>query len=342
MQTDGTKRLTLKDVAKLAGVAPSTVSFVLNGKAKQMRITDEQAERIMGIVEKSGYEPHRVAVNLRTGQSKTLGLMVESISGSFFASLAKSIEVEAENLGYNVVYCSTENNTKKGSELINMLSRQMVDGYLITPAPGMEKDILKLVANRRPVVLMDSYFPDINVPYVLIDNYAGVVQGMEYFISKGYRKIAFITADMNVIQLKERQRGYEETLRRHKIPVKKKLILPLVFNGPRATAIKEITTFVKQNDIDAVFCATNYVGILTIEALSKLHLKMPDQMGLICFDDHDIFRLYPPGITVIQQPIEEIAQTAIRLLMNQLDKSKVYIKKSKVQLPGKFIVRGSV
>jgi LacI family transcriptional regulator len=342
MNNDGTKRLTLKDVAKLAGVAPSTVSFVLNGKAKQMRITDEQAERIMGIVEKSGYEPHRMAVNLRTGQSKTLGLMVESISGSFFATLAKNIEVAAEKLGYNVVYCSTENNTKKGSELINMLSRQMVDGYLITPAPGMEKDILKLVAHRRPVVLMDSYFPDINVPYVLIDNYAGVVQGMEHFISKGYRKIAFITADMKVIQLMERQRGYEDTLRKHKIPVRKKMVLPLPYGMPRTTAIKEITTFIKQNEVDAIFCATNYIGILVIEALSKLQLKMPDDIGVISFDDHDIFRLYPPGITVIQQPIAEIAQTAILLLMNQLDKSKVYIKKSKVQLPGKFIIRGSV
>ena len=84
------KRLTLKDVAKMAGVAPSTVSFVLNGKGKQMRIRDEVATRIMQVAEKSGYEPHRMAVNLRTGQSKTLGLIVESISGSFFASLAKT------------------------------------------------------------------------------------------------------------------------------------------------------------------------------------------------------------------------------------------------------------
>ncbi|MBS0026410.1 LacI family DNA-binding transcriptional regulator [Chitinophaga sp. 22321] len=336
------KRLTLKDVAKMAGVAPSTVSFVLNGKGKQMRIRDEVATRIMQVAEKSGYEPHRMAVNLRTGQSKTLGLIVESISGSFFASLAKTIETEAERRGYNVVYCSTENNAQKGGELIRMLGRQMVDGYLITPAPGMEKEIQHLVQQHKPVVLMDSYFPSIKTPYVLINNFDGVQQGMKHLISKGFTKIGFVMVDVKLIQIEERLRGYVTALKDHKIPVKKKHILQLQYHKQREDSLRELQDFIEANsELEAIFFSTNYLGILGLEVLARMGLKMPDDIAVLCFDDHDIFRLYPPGISVIEQPIEGIAKTAIDLLMHQLDKNSTPLKKNAVELPGKFILRGS-
>ncbi|MBV8255233.1 MAG: substrate-binding domain-containing protein [Chitinophaga sp.] len=336
------KRLTLKDVARMAGVAPSTVSFVLNGKAKQMRIRDEVAQKIMGVVNQSGYEPHRVAVNLRTGQSKTLGLIVESISGSFFASLARTIEIEAERLGYNVVYCSTENNAEKGGELIRMLGRQMVDGYLITPAPGMENDIRRLVQMHKPVVLMDSYFPGIKAPYVLIDNFHGVQLGMDHLFEKGYRKIGYVSVDISLIQLSERQRSYVQALRKMEIPFRKKRMVELNYHDSREQNLAHLEAFIRENrDLDAIFFATNYLGILGLEALGRLKLSMPKHMAVICFDDHDIFRLYPPGITCIEQPIEGIASKAITLLMKQLDKQQGPLKESQVTLPGKLIVRSS-
>ncbi|RFS22656.1 LacI family transcriptional regulator [Chitinophaga silvatica] len=336
------ERLTLKDVAKLAGVAPSTVSFVLNGKGKQMRIRDEVAQKIMQVAEKSGYEPHRMAVNLRTGQSKTLGLIVESISGSFFASLAKTIETEAERNGYNVVYCSTENNAQKGAELIKMLGRQMVDGYLITPAPGMEKGVQQLVQNQRPLVLMDSYFPGIKAPYVLTNNYDGVQQGIRQLVKKGLTKIAFVTVDLDLIQLTERQRGYVNTLKENKIAVKKKYILQLKYHRQQSDSLRELRSFLEENpELEAIFFATNYLGIIGLEAISQLGLKMPDDLAVMCFDDHDIFRLYPPGISVIEQPIDNIARTAIDMLMQQLDKGKGPLKKFAVELPGRMILRGS-
>lgn len=336
------KRLSLKDVARMAGVAPSTVSFVLNGKARQMRISDELAEKVMAVVKKTGYTPHSVAVNLRTGQSKTLGLMVESISGSFFAALARVIESEADKYGYNIVYCSTENNPQKGGDLIRMLGRQQVDGYLITPAPGMEKDIQQLQAHKRPVVLMDSYFPEVSVPYVLIDNAGGVKQGIKHLVGKGYKKIGFVTVDMELVQIQQRLQGYKDTLRDNDMPVRNKQILKLSYNIPREEAVKTIQDFIKENKgMDALFFSTNYLGILGLESIAGLGLKIPDDMAMICFDDHDIFRLYPPGITVVQQPIEEIAKTAMTLLMNQLDKSKPATRKNQVEVPGKFIQRGS-
>jgi LacI family transcriptional regulator len=174
------KRVSLKDIAKLAGVSPSTVSFVLNGKAKQMRISSTLADKIIEVARKEGYHPNQVAVSLRTGKSHMLGLIVESMSGNFFASFARVIEEEAATHGYKVVYCSTENQQQKAHELIRMLGHQQVDGYIVTPTPGMEEDIRTLAEAKKPVVLMDSYFPGIDVAYVLVDNFDGVTKGMNH------------------------------------------------------------------------------------------------------------------------------------------------------------------
>ena len=187
------KRVSIKDIAKQAGVAPSTVSFVLNGKAKEMRISDQLAEKIKSLAKKVGYHPNQTAVSLRTGRSKIIGLIVEDISNVFFATLAKTIEDKAYSLGYRIVYCSTENNDDKGNELIKMLLNQQVDGFLITPSKGMNLQVAELLKRHKPVVLMDRFFPDVKVPYVLVDNFEGVAMAIEHLASGGYKKIGFVS-----------------------------------------------------------------------------------------------------------------------------------------------------
>ena len=335
------KRVSLKDIAKLAGVSASTVSFVLNGKAKQMRISQALTEKIIEIAKNEGYQPNPVAVSLRTGRSQMLGLVVENISGNFFASLARIIEDEAAAFGYKVVYCSTENNTKKGHELIQMLSQQQVDGYIITPTEGMEQDIKELVARHRPVVLMDSYIPGIEVPYVLVNNYEGVIQGMDHLVKKGIRKVGFITVDLDLVQIQQRKKGYIESLKKHGLPVDEKLILTLNYNQPHNESIAAIKSFITGNNgLEALFFATNYLGLLGLESIHELNIKFPGELAMISFDDHDVFRLYPPGITSIRQPVEEIAKTAMQLLMSQLGKTEKS-NNTKVEIPARLVIRGT-
>jgi len=317
------KRVSIKDIAQRAGVVPSTVSLVLNGKAKQMRISDELAERIKGFAIETGYQPLQTAVSLRTGRTKILGLIVEDISNVFFASLAKCIEDEAYALGYRIVYCSTENDLKKGHELIRMLAQQQVDGYLITPSCGMDEDIRNLVAARKPVVLMDRYFPDIDVPYTLVDNHKGVLKGMAHLFGKGYRNIGFVTVDLEQIQMQEREQAYRDAYKNRNLKVKEELILKLPYKLKAEEAIDKILYYIKNTKgLDAVFFATNYIGIHGLESIRKAGLNIPGDLGVICFDDHDIFRMYTPGITVIKQPIEVIAKSAIQMLLDQLEKRK--------------------
>ena len=335
------KRVSLKDIARIAGVSPSTVSFVLNGKAKQMRISETLASKIMEVAKKEGYHPNPVAVSLRTGKSQILGLVVETISGNFFASLSRIIEEEAARFGYKIVYTSTENNRQKGKELIGMLSQRQVDGYIITPTPGMEQDIKELIADNKPVVLMDSYFPGIDVPHVLVNNYEGVMKGMSHMIEKGYRRIGFVTVDLNLVQMEERLKAYQDAMNKEGLNTDN-LVLTLKYEEEKEIGIQQVTSFIKNTpDLEAVFFATNYLGLLGLESIHRLGLKLPDDLAMIVFDDHDVFRLYPPGITCIRQPAEEIAKTALELLMDQLGKGNNTGGETKLEISPGLVIRGT-
>ena len=314
------KSISIKDIAKRAGVVPSTVSSVLNGKAKTARISDQLAEKIQALAKEMGYQPNYTAVSLRTGRTKILGLIIEDISNIFFATLAKTIEDEVYSLGYKIVYCSTENNDEKGSELVNMLLQRQVDGFLITPSQGMQPDVSKLLGLRKPVVLIDRYFPELTVPSTLVDNYAGVRSGIEHLLHRGYRNIAFVTVDLDQVQMKQREAAYRETLANNGMVGGEEMVLQIPYTDTPGEAVKRISRFIRSaSTIDAVFFATNYLGIYGIESLKELGMQIPTDIAIISFDDHDIFRLYNPGVTVIEQPIEDIAKTAVRLLIQQLE-----------------------
>lgn len=336
------KKISLKDIAQLAGASPSTVSFVLNGKAKAMRISETLAKKIKAVAKQEGYKPNQVAVSLRTGQTKILGLIVESIGGHFFGALARVIEDEADKYGYRIIYCSTENKPEKGREMIRMLSQSQVDGYLITPVQGMEEDIKELIKHKRPVVLIDGYFPEIPVPYVLVNNFAGVTEGMNHLIAKGHKKIAFVTVGIDLVQIQQREDAYLRAMRKSKLPGGKKLIFTLDYDYDKAQAILLLSEFIASHrDLDAIFFATNYLGITGLQCINNLKLKVPSDIAVICFDDHDIFSILPPGIAAIKQPVEEIAKTAVRLLLQQLGKEKTMTGGSNIEIKGTLIERGS-
>ncbi len=215
---------------------------------------------------------------MRTGKTKTIGLIVENISNAFFATLAKTIEDEAKKYDYKVVYCSTDNDEVKARELINMLSQRQVDGYIITPTPQLADEIRKLQAENKPVVLIDRYFPEHHeIPAVLVDNREGVAKGTEYLIGKGYRKIALVTIETDMAHMKDRLSGYYDVLRRHDIPIDERRVKVVPYQADRETSLEMIVELLDEagREIDAVFFLTNYLGVLGIEAIKKKTVEDP-------------------------------------------------------------------
>ena len=335
------KQHSIKDIARLAGVVPSTVSFVINGKEKEMRISETLAKKIRKIIKETGYVPNRSAVSLRTGKTHVIGLIVEDISNVFFSKLAKKIEDLAFTVGYRVVYCSTENSDEKGGELIKMLYKQ-VDGFIITPTSGMREDVLELKNARKPVVLLDRYFTDANLPSVLVDNKASIHRGVELLWEKGYKNIAFVVTALEQVQMQDRLEAFKESIKKYQ-KGKTKNILKLPFSVKEDAYEEGIRTFLQKNPtIDAVFFATNYLAIDGLKALQKLNWSIPEKVGVLSFDDHDIFKLYTPAITAINQPIGEIAKKGVEMLKTQMSYGKNVGSGRNLLLPAELIIRKSL
>lgn len=334
------KNVSLKDIALKVGTSIATVSLVLNGKGKKVRISDALSQKIKTVAKKEGYHPNKMAIGLRTEKSNIIGLIVDTISGHFFAALAEVIEREVDRYGYKVIYCSSGNEVRKGKELIRLLHQHQVDGYMIIPMAGMEKEIGELEEYGKPVVLIDSYFSKTKSTHVLVDNYGGISTAVTHLIQKGYQKIAFVYNNLAMIQMKERKRAFSDTLKKAGIKISPELVLKVPIKDNRQEQVHKIKTFLEAAKPEAVLFAANYLGVQGLEAIHKLQLKIPDDIGVICFDDHELFSLHQPAITVVQQPVQELAKTAVAILMAKLGHEETTSKES-AELQATFIERQS-
>src|ERR1043165_2577290 len=156
------KKVSIKDIAREAGVSLTTVSIVLNGQGKERKISEKMIEQITRVADELNYRPNQFAKGLRTGKTYTLGLIVDDISNYFFGHLAKFVEEEADRFGYTVMFCNSENNEGKARNVLGTLLDKQMDGYIIAPTAGMISEIDRLVRSKKPVVLIDRYFRNVD------------------------------------------------------------------------------------------------------------------------------------------------------------------------------------
>jgi LacI family transcriptional regulator len=333
------KKLSIVDIASQLNVSKTTISFILNGRAQEKRISEDLVERVLKHVNEVGYKPNSLAKSLRTGKSNTIGLMVEDISNPFFATIARLIEDRAYKNGYKILYCSTDNDTHKTKELIAMFRDRHVDGYIIAPPEGIEEEISSLVKDGMPVVLFDRHLPGINTDYVEIDNLFSTYNATRHLIDQGYKDIAFITFSNQQTQMMSRLQGYKDAVKRAGL---KEHIKEIVFNHNEEFIIGPIKEYLAENKkLDALFFGTNHVGTCGLKVLHSLHIKVPEDVAVVSFDDYDVFQLHYPPVTAIAQPIEEIADNVITVLLNKLNASSTHKKPQGVILKTNFNIRSS-
>lgn len=333
------KKISIIEVAKRLDVSPTTVSFILNGRSKEKRISDEIRDKVLKFVEEIGYKPNSLARSLRTGKTNTIALMVESISDPFFGHIARNIEEKAYKSGYKILYSSTGNNTEKTKEFLKMYEERHVDAYIIAAPEGIEGELQAIIDSGKPVLLFDRYLKGLKTDTILVDNYQSTAKAVEELIQSGFKNIAFITLDSLQSQMNDRLLGYEETLKKHKLP---QYLKEISYDFPPEKVTAHIEAFLqRRGEIDAVVFATNYLCVYGLKAIEKLGLTIPKDLGIVVFDDQDLFELYKPQITAIAQPIEEIANQIISVLLNKLNSP---VKTKKIQtiiLNAEMIIRGS-
>lgn len=310
----------INDLAARLNISKTTVSFIMNGKAKEKRISDELVKRVEKEARKLGYQADQSAKSLRTGRTNLIGLMVEDISNPFFAGIARLIEEKVYANGYRVVYCSTENDKERGREFLNMFNALRVDGCIVVPTVGMESDIKAMADRGMNIVLLDRRFRNKNIDSVKVDNVGGLYGAVRHLVESGYKRIGLIALALDKPEKEERIVGYNKAVEDFGLTPQ---LFAVPFKVDYQDYVSDIRSILSENrDMDAVVFSTNYLGISGLEAIQQLKLKIPKDLAIVSFDDHDLFRIHRPGITVMAQPVEEIAQAAIDTLLKKLQAPK--------------------
>jgi LacI family transcriptional regulator len=309
------KKISIGDIARDLKVSKTTVSFVLNGKARQNHISPALEERVLKYMAEVGYSPNQMAQGLRTGKTKLIGMLVEDISDPFFSGIARVVEEKAFQQGYKVFFSSTGNDPGKANELLEVYRSRQVDGYIIAPTAGLEEKIRALLEDRLPVVIFDRFLPGLPVSHVVVNNFESAYNAVQYLSGNGYAHIAFLTVASNQVQMEQRRQGYLAAIDNQQ----QALIHAIPYHQDPARTVADIAAFLSAHrQVDAVFFATNYLAESGLEAIQHLGLRIPQDLGVLVFDDKNLFRLFSPPITAIAQPLTALSEATINLLLDYL------------------------
>jgi len=312
------KRVSIKDIASAVGVSAATVSLVLSNKDKNGRVSREVAATIRNVATQMNYQPNLLAKSLQSGSSKTIGLLVADITNPFFSQLAFYIQKEMQRHDYAVIIVNTDEDSEQMGHMISLLKSRQVDGFIIVPTESGEVQIDTLHKEQFPLVLVDRYFENIDTCNVLVDSFSATYQATSYMINKGCRRIAHITYSYDLIQIRERERGYTEAM------VKAGLFDESYIKRVRYTSLTEdvrnVMEGLKQEEepYDGVMFSTNSISLAGVRELMKDGIEIGMQMEIVCFDKNEGFEFLPIPISYIMQPITEIGRMAADLLMEQI------------------------
>jgi len=330
------KRVTLRDIAKVAGVSPMTVSRALNRSSK---VRAETRKRILSIAGDLDFQPDLRMRELSSGRTKLLGLLVSDIRNPFYAELARGIEDKALESGYNVIYCSTDTNPSRTGDYTNLLLKAGVDGLIFASARLNEPTVKKLIAEKFPLVLVNRKMRGENYNYVVCNNYIGAREITEHLISTGYRKIAIITGSANLSTGTDRLRGYQQALKDSGIPFRKEY----VYQGPfiKETGYQGTRQLLSlKNRPEAIFAGNDYIAMGVIRAIGEARLEIPEDIALVGFDDTDFAANFQPKLTTVSQRKYEMGNLGVKTLIDFIEREQTdYIHK--IVLEPRLIIRDS-
>ena len=307
----------------------------MNVKKKNGRVSEEMSKKIIDKAAELHYIPNSLAKGLKMGHSKSIGLIVADISNVFFGTLALHIQNYAEKEGYTVIIGNTNEKLEEMEKIITFLNSRQVDGLIITPAEGSEVLIESVLKGKKPLVLVDRGFPDLNVPSVLINNYEICYRSTKQLIDQGFKNPAFITYRQDQFHTNERKRGFIEAMKDAGLftPDHVKEVSYQYLNEDMDKAISQLLKCEKQ--VDAIFFATNTISMAGVKSLFKRGMLIQKDIQVMCFDETDAINLFPFRVPFIKQPIEEMAKSALELLIDQIEKKDV--KNQKLFLEAELI-----
>lgn len=329
--------VTMADVAALAGVSVSTVSHVVNGTRT---VSGVYRDRVVEAIRASGYSPNTVARALATSDTHLIGIVMSALTNRFFVPVVAAIDRAGRRHGYSSLLADSRNRVGDEAEALDMLLSRRVDGLVLAPTPGDRETVLdRLVAEEVPTVLIDRLV-DERFDQVGVENVEATASLVGHLASLGHTRIAFVSGMSGLTTSIERESGYLLGLERAGLSFERDLVCR--GKSQAEPAARAVSALLRRRDPPtAIVSGNNYMTIGVLKALQAHNLGVPQDVAVVAYDDLEFAEVFRPRLTVISQPITEIATIAVDLLIRRIGSGGDSPPPRTIKLPGVFVHRES-
>lgn len=321
------KKSTINDVAKMAGVSITTVSRAIHGKYP---VKKETREKIFDAIEKLEFKPNEIAVSMITKKTKTIGIVIPSITNAFFSTLVRGVNDVAEKNGYTLLVCTSHNNE---IELVEKLVNRQIDGIIIADSDFSNKrNFYKKIHKQTPLIFINGYDKQFN--FVSCNQKKGTIDAINYLNECGHENILFVRGSENSYSYDLKQNIFNELVEYKSVIV--------VENGNKDEAVKNaekeiIKFFSKNKKITAVFACNDLMAIGVIKGLERLNINVPNDVAVIGFDNTFLCDLVTPKISTVDQNIYNLGKISCESILNIIEENV----KINITLDSELIIRES-
>jgi LacI family transcriptional regulator len=333
--------VTIKDVARLAGVSIATVSRVLNNSSYP--VAEKTRKKVLKAARDLDFQPSKLAAGLKLEKSAAIGLIFPSFMGStFYSEVFHAIEDEATAKGYSIILGSSYGYKEKEEFLIGLLRERRVEGLIIIPSPySVDPRYYQRLSGKPPFVFVDRYLPEIDADRVTTDNVKGAYVAVRHLIKLGHERIALLSGpEAPCTSIQERIKGYEKALGEFGIGFRKIIETEKDLNRPKMCAYKAMKSFLgNESKISAIFAVNDSTAIGALRAVREAGLRVPNDIAVIGYDDDEIAPFASVPLTTVAQRKEEMGKIAVRLLLERICQKREMSRH--ILLEPRLVVRAS-
>ncbi|QIL45975.1 LacI family transcriptional regulator [Vagococcus coleopterorum] len=313
-------KITIKDIAKEAGVSITTVSQILNNKGH--RFSEKTRQKVLEVVADHDYKPDVVAQSMITKRSKTIGMIVPDVTDFFFSKLIEGVESYLNSLGYVLVLCNSKHDKLLEKKCFIELVSRSVEGIIIATPNILDESIISVTNAKKkkiPIILIDMGKNIRSEGKLIVEEYKGVYEAMTFLVNSGHRDIGFIQELGDYYQLSERITAYTNCLEDHKITFNQNFIVEseLTIEGGYRGATELLSR--KDVHITAIVCSNDQMAMGAYQAIYEANLRIPEDVSVVGFDGLEIGKYLAPALTTIHQPIFEIGFEAAKFTVDAIE-----------------------
>ncbi len=314
-------RITIKDIATELNISASTVSRALQDHPA---LKKETKDAVKALAKKWNYRPNSMALNFLRQTSSTIAVIVPDITSYFFSATVTGIQDIMASTKYNIMICVSNESFEEEALIIEKLSQVQIAGVLIAPASTtVNFDHIKtLQKNNIPLVIFDRDCKGLEAHKVLVDDYSGAFEAVDYLIKSGCKKIAHITGDSNLSTNNYRLQGYIDALKKNNLPVIQDFIIHAK-GFKHEDGIAPTEKLLKSKNVpDAIFAVNDRLAVSAMRTAKKLKFKIPEDISIIGFDDEPHSAYFTPALSTVWQPVYSMGMLSARILLHDINREE--------------------